>query len=347
MRTNVWAMLRRYDESLDKVEQYVSEILWHQRDFLQLLSLRVKASVASAGIKARQAPAYVSEEEVQERLLEAVFVPKMEWAGKSTHTYKVIYTLSYERPRWAIQLCKLAQEAALRRQLGQITKETIDEVWGEYGAKRIADLVSEHKHQCPQVEELLNGFRGCERLLTRAALFTWVNNRITNHLEVRIEGDSSRSPKEIARFLYRIGFIVARSENEHGDYEHYRFDQMPDFLSARTDEDFNVKWEIHPCYREALDIKKLDRSHRQRFSQLRAGERRPPRPTKISFSKLLDSRCQIGPSKKLMALGCITPKPLKLNRAASRRWPEGVAGSSGPMVAEPEGHHISCARENY
>ena len=208
--------------------------------------------------------------------LALAFVPKMEWAEKTTDTYKVIYTLSYERPRWAVQLCKLAQQAALRRNRKLITKESIDEVWGEYGQKRISDLVAEHKHQCPQVEELLNGFRGSARLLTRDELFRWINNRVSNHLDVRIEGEMVRSPREIARFLYRLGFILARSESVAGAYEHYRFDQMPDFLSARTDEDFSVKWEIHPCYREALDIKKLDRSHRERFGLLRSRRGEPP-----------------------------------------------------------------------
>ena len=120
-----------------------------------------------------------------------------------------------------------------------------------------------------KVEELLNAFRGCERLLARGDLLKWITNRICTHIGPNIEGPGTRSAIEIARFLYRMGFIVARSEAPNGDYEHYRFDQMPDFLSARTDEDFGVKWEIHPCYREALDIKKLDKSHYERFGQLR------------------------------------------------------------------------------
>jgi hypothetical protein len=269
MRIDVWALLRRYDESLDKVEQYVSEILWYQRDFLKLLSLRIQASLQSGSIPLPRASAYASAEDVQEQLVKLAFVPTMEWADKMTDTYKVIYTLSYERPRWAVQLCKLAQLAALRRNQRLIAKDSIDEVWGAYGQQRISDIVAEHKHQSPQVEELLNGFRGCGRQLTRDELFSWINNRILNHIEVRIEGDLVRTSREIARFLYRLGFILARSENADGEYEHYRFDQMPDFLSARTDEDFSVKWEIHPCYREALDIKTLNKSHRQRFSRLR------------------------------------------------------------------------------
>jgi hypothetical protein len=191
---------------------------------------------------------------------------------REAKTYRVIYVLSYERPRWAIQLCKLAREAALRKRALRIAKDSLDGVWGEYGAKRIEDLVAEHKHQCPQVNELLNAFRGAVRLMSRAELFSWIKNRVSEHLEVKIEGSLTRSPREIARFLYRIGFIVARSENEDGQYEHYRFDQMSDFLQARTDDDFAVKWEIHPCYRQALDIRKLNQSHRERFIRLRKGE---------------------------------------------------------------------------
>lgn len=272
MRTDVWSLIRRYDESLDKMEQYVTDILWYQDDFLRLLYLRIKYQLNKIGNPIRQKPQNMSEHDAEEKLLERVFAPKMEWAEKLVDTYKVIYTLSYERPRWAIQLCKLARESALRHRRELITKEDIDAVWGEYGAKRIADLVAEHKHQCPQIEELLNSFRGCERLMSRDQLFNWINNRISNHLAPRIEGEAVRSPREIARFLYRLGFIMARSESPTG-YEHYRFEQMPDFLSSRTDDDFGLQWEIHPCYREALDIKKLDRSHREKFSELRRRKR--------------------------------------------------------------------------
>jgi hypothetical protein len=284
VRTDVWALLRRYDEALDKMSQYVSEILWQQKDFLALLALRIQASLKQSGTSTRKPPPYASREDIEERLLELAFVPKMQWGShrrqpsemqpslappRMVDTYKIIYTLSYERPRWAIQLCKLAKEAALRHNALRIDKESIDEVWGEYGAKRIEDLVSEHKHQCPEVNELLNAFRGAKRVMTRPELFQWINNRVSEHLNVTLEGESTRSPREIARFLYRLGFIVARSDNADGEYEHYRFDQMSDFLLARTDDDFSVKWEIHPCYREALDIQKLNQSHRQRFSRLR------------------------------------------------------------------------------
>ncbi len=268
MRTDVWSVIRRFDESLDKMEQYVVNILWYLADFRKLLARRIESQLESLNISIKERQPFVNDEERDEFLINMIFVPKMEWGDKRIHTYKVLYTVSYERPRWAIQLCKLSQDRALKVGSGKISRSHINDIWGEYGKKRIDDLVAEHKHQCGEIEELLNAFRGGDRLMTREELFKFIKNRISNHIEPKIEGERTRNPREIARFLYRLGFIMARSENDDG-YEHYAFDQMSDFLASRTDEDFSVKWEIHPCYREALNIKKLDKSHRARFERLR------------------------------------------------------------------------------
>ncbi len=76
-----------------------------------------------------------------------------------------------------------------------------------------------------------------------------------------IEGKKA-SKKEIAQFLYRIGFIQARSTDADGSYEHYDYSTLPDLLQNRTSDDFKLDWEIHPCYRQALDIKKFYNWHR-------------------------------------------------------------------------------------
>ena len=83
-----------------------------------------------------------------------------------------------------------------------------------------------------------------------------------------IEGKSVKSPLDIAHFLFRLGFVVARAEKEEG-YEHYFFADMPDFLSSRTNQDFGVIWEIHPCYRQALDIQKLNQYQQKRRNHAR------------------------------------------------------------------------------
>ncbi len=264
MRSDVWPIIRRYDESLDKMEQYVEEIEWALDDFRRLLYFRIKSQCESEHITCPLKYPQEREDEYEERVIALLFEPKMKWAEKDIFAYSILYTLSYHRPRWAIQLCKLAKENAVKTNSLKIQKTNIDAVWGEYGKKRIADLVSEYKHQCKDIEELVNSFRESERLLTREELFTWVNNHIVKHINIFIEGNQVQSPREIACFLYRIGFIVARSDNESGEYEHYHLNEMPDLLSSRTNHDFNMKWEIHPCYRQALDIKKLNMYQRMK-----------------------------------------------------------------------------------
>lgn len=263
MRSDVWPTIRRYDESLDKLEQYVEEISWSEKDFRKLLYRRIEAQSKEIPFELPERKSYFTEEQYEEKVIALIFVPKVPWGGKEVYSYKVVHTLSYHRPRWAVQLSKLAQKNATHRRRQIITKEDIDDVWGEYGSKRIADLVAEHKHQCKNVEELVNGFRGEHRLMNRDSLFVCINNKIMNHMSVFIDDSKATSPREVARFLYRIGFLVAQSEDDSG-YHHYNYSDMPDLLSSRTSTDFGMKWEIHPCYRQALDIKKINRSQRKK-----------------------------------------------------------------------------------
>lgn len=158
LRTDVWPIVRRSDESLDKMEQYVRDIVWHKKDFRSLLFKRIKAQLEKLKINPIRLSANLSDEEREEYYIKKIFVPRMAWGEYESVTYRVIYTLSYHRPRWAIQLIE-------------------------------------------------------------------------------------------------------------GEFEHYHFNEMPDFLSSKTTDDFGVLWEIHPCFREALDIVKLNHSQRLRRKQ--------------------------------------------------------------------------------
>lgn len=269
LRTDVWPLIRRYDESLDKFEQYIHDITWSQADFRTLLFKRIKYQMDSLGTKLPSLPTHATKTEIEEHHIDQLFEKQTLWGDSEKPTYQIIYTLSYHRPRWAIQLCKLAQIEAIEAGDKLIAKKHIDEVWGEYGKKRIADLIAEHKHQCRDVEELINGFRGADRRMTRDELLKWITNHITNHLTPIIESKVVKSPLDVAHFLFRLGFIVARAEKEYDKYEHYYFSDMPDFLSTRTNQDFNVIWEIHPCYRQALDINKLNRYQQKRRNYAR------------------------------------------------------------------------------
>ena len=275
MRTDVWPIIRRFDEALDKMKQYIRDIRWSEDDFRSLLARRIRHQMAEQGIQYKEPPKHVHKQDIEIQLIERAFVPRMPWGndGRENYTYRVIFTLSYHRPRWAIQLCKAAQQDAVAHHENHIGRNNIDNVWGEYGKQRIEDLIAEHKHQVREVEELINSFRGAQRLMSRDELMAWVNNHVTTHLRPRIEGDLVTSPVQVAQFLYRIGFLQARSQDKDGNYEHYGYDEMPDFLASRTNDDFGVSWEIHPCYRQALDIVKLDRAQRIKKGLIRERNR--------------------------------------------------------------------------
>lgn len=265
MRTDVWPLIRRYDESLDKFEQYVKDITWSQSEFRSLLAKRIQSQgLEQNHIDQDSAALQPSTMDQEEAVIAKVFANAMAWGDKQKPVYQVIYTLSYHRPRWAIQLCKLAQADAIRRNQKLINKLNIDTVWGDYGKKRIDDLIVEHKHQCKEVEELINSFRGAPRRMSRDELIDWIKRNVTTHVTPVVEGRQVTSALDLAHFLFRLGFIVARTEREDNGYEHYFFADMPDFLSSRTNKDFGSLWEVHPCYREALDIQKLNANQRRR-----------------------------------------------------------------------------------
>ena len=88
-----------------------------------------------------------------------------------------------------------------------------------------------------------------------------IRKKILNSLNIQIDGQKIHKSESIADFLYRIGFIVARAEEDGYGYYHYNYPDLPDLFSGGNN-DFNLIWEIHPCYREALNIKKLNAEQR-------------------------------------------------------------------------------------
>ena len=60
---------------------------------------------------------------------------------------------------------------------------------------------------------------------------------------------------KVASFLFEIGIFYARRENADGSYEHFAFAQKPSLLRSRTDPDEGMQWEVHPVFRQALELR--------------------------------------------------------------------------------------------
>lgn len=260
VRTDVWADIRRYDEALDKVEQYIQDIIWSEDESRQILAARVRG-YASRHKVALNDTSFTSSADSERSVLREVFEDPWEWGkdedgqSKLRPPHVVIHTLSYGRPRWAAQLCKMAAKTAITRGAARISLDHVIKNLEDYGRARIDDIVREHRHQCAVVEELVHGFSRQNAKLKTDELLKIIKDRILSHIgDIRIDGlPVHNDAVSIARFLYKVGFLLARKEYTGGSYRHYRFEEKPELLASRTALDQGLMWEIHPCFRAYLD----------------------------------------------------------------------------------------------
>jgi hypothetical protein len=164
--------------------------------------------------------------------------------------------LSKHRPRWAIELSKAAARSAAKKNRSRIGRDDIFENLGSFGRRRIEDTCAEFHSQCPQIDELIGAFaRGGEQFKTDDLLKA-IENRILTHLSPQIVGVPGKSSaRDVAAFLFQVGFFFGRREHSDGGYEHVGFAEQPALWQSRTDLDRGLSWEIHPVFRQALEIR--------------------------------------------------------------------------------------------
>jgi len=168
----------------------------------------------------------------------------------------VLYTLARHRPRWLVELWKVAASAAIKAKREIISFDDIQKELEAFGKRRIDDTVAEFRSQCPEIEELLVAFVGQPERFTTDELIRAIQNRVLQSVHPRIVGLLGKpSAKEAAHFLYQIGFLTARKDLGNEEYEHLSYADNPALLSARTNVDQGHSWEIHPVFRQALKLK--------------------------------------------------------------------------------------------
>jgi hypothetical protein len=85
----------------------------------------------------------------------------------------------------------------------------------------------------------------------------------------RIVGMGSRTTaREVAQFLFQIGFLSARLDDRDGSYVHLAFRDRPNLLRVDTNLDEGVSWEIHPIFRKTLKLRNVQ-SKSERARDLR------------------------------------------------------------------------------
>jgi len=246
VRTDVWSIIAQYDESLDKCEQYMLNLSWSTIESGQILAKRISSFyLRTYGLLQTNIDVF-----------DLVFKQPFYWSGRGLEAFRPIHILSAGRPRWATQLCRMSGQRASDVGSDKIGMGDITFVLGDYGAYRLSDLYKEHRHQCPQIEHVLEAFAGGPAQFTTQELLEKIRKEIILKSGV-IEIDSSgtgASNLSLAHFLFRIGFINARDAKATTGLDFIRFEERPNLLSSLANADDDLPWEIHPSYRNILRI---------------------------------------------------------------------------------------------
>jgi len=267
IRPNVWTTIKMEFEALSHVEQYVYDLRWDESSIRQLLAKRIEGALMRSGSWdgfTRTNP--VNSWQRERKLIKAVLDDPMSWGKSVRPPHVLLYTLSKHRPRWVIELCKLAGRSAVEAERSRIARDDIFEHLETFGRRRIEDTVSEFRAQCPEVQELIAAFNREGEQFSTAELTTLIKRKILNHVNPQIVGVVAPRPIDVAAFLFQVGFIFGREELPNDEYRHISYSERPHLLSARTSLDEGLSWEIHPVFRQALELRDV------------AGKELPPPP---------------------------------------------------------------------
>jgi hypothetical protein len=201
-------------------------------------------------------------------IIALAFEDPMDWGKAGRPPYVVLHTLSKHRPRWLIELSTYAGRRAAPRP--RITLEVVLGQLEEFGRRRIQDTIAEFRSQCPEIAEVISALHGCREEFSTDELIELLTNKVTNHLSPKISGVlGPPSPVDVAAFLFEIGVIFARRDEPDGEYYHFGFSERPTLLRSRSNLDEGLRWEIHPVYRQALEIRNSSGQEMRRSAKRR------------------------------------------------------------------------------
>jgi hypothetical protein len=256
VRPNVWTILKFEFEALSHVEQYTVDMRWEEEELRRLLAKRIEGYLVRTNqtdLLPKDPPNELSREK---DIIALLFQSPMQWGNRERPPHVILHTLSRHRPRWVVELSKVSAKQAKSANHTKIALPDIIACLDAFGTRRIEDTVAEFSPQCPELEEILAAFtRQVEEYKTDTLLKT-IENRVLTSVTPHIAGVAGKaSALDVASFLFQIGFLSARRTYPDGRYEHITYSEQPSLLRARTNIDDGVSWEIHPVFRQALQLR--------------------------------------------------------------------------------------------
>ena len=255
LRSDVYFAIRTSDESTDKLE---GSVVWHSWNNHEILVLLVKRLLTyfqvpfdeSALVNLKQAKLA----EHLYRVMVPIFKGQGKWHDVAIH--RVLMTMVRQRPRDIVKLCTLAARQAYKHDRDLIITEDFRAVFEEYSQGRIQDAINEHRSELPDIERLIVGMKPTRRTSSAQESYLFKTDKLLERLKNLISQGSYRfangreaTPKQLAAFLYKIDFLIARKDLPY-EIDRKYFEQSR-YLSSEF-ADFGYDWEIHPAYRWAL-----------------------------------------------------------------------------------------------
>lgn len=277
LRPNVWATIKTEYESLSHIKQYIKGLSWTDKDFQDILAQRIESYLKRTNQWSKVAEDISVDVEARKRqLLNLAFENPVYWGGVNSKrdVYVPLHTLSRHRPRWMIELCKVAASDANESKNTIITLDNITKKLRSFGQSRIDDMVAEFQPQCDKIRQLLVAFANQDERYTTDQLLALIRDRVLQSVSPKIVGViGNPGPKEVAHFLFQIGFLSARQDHSDGTYTHYSFAEKPELLLTENNIDQGMSWEIHPVFRQALELKDVESKSQKHRRSSRAKRR--------------------------------------------------------------------------
>lgn len=262
LRSDAYFLYRTSDESTDKIEGNVVRLTWDRHDILVIMALRIAKYLGKDidNVEFEKRSQKVIARELHPVIDDRFSVGRGHWDRAPIHT--VLLSLNRNRPRDLIKLLTEAAREAYRNGHTKISSRDLESVFSDYSHGRITDLILEFKSELPNIEPLLYNMKPTTKQ-SRMKEKRWIYNNdelitklrnITHNHSFNFTGSSLTTLKALAEFLYKIDFLIARSE-EHGKPDWIHYDQNRILQSQFVD--FGYRWEVHPAYRWALQPKSV------------------------------------------------------------------------------------------
>lgn len=257
LRSDVYYLVRTSDESTDKIEGSVIWYEWTQHQILCMLAKRIQAyhGVVLSERQLLKIPQFKVAE-----YYNGVFAERFKGSGKWNNVpiHKVLASMIRRRPRDLVKLCTMSARSARGNGHDLIFTDDWMENFDSYSQERLQDTINEYKSELPEIERLLLGMKPSGSEHRSKEEFIYTSDELLAKIKT-IEGGqpftfskgTNASTEELAAFLYKINFLVARKKIDGEETINRRYFEDHKYLSNRF-VDFGYSWEVHPAFRWAL-----------------------------------------------------------------------------------------------